>query len=105
MCSELPTLLHRHLRASRYYAHNTDSIVIQADSSRKQDQNVDDCMQKLKDEICKIAHRLIPGETSPEKQAKVQGMIKANDLARIKSKKLHSGKKSARRSSSSKSDY
>ena len=79
--------------------------MIQADSSRKQDQNVEDCMMKLRDEISRIGHQLIPGETSPEKREKVQKMIKANDEARIVNKKVHSGKKSARRSSVQKPDY
>ncbi|KAI9798575.1 MAG: hypothetical protein M1833_004712 [Piccolia ochrophora] len=97
----LPSLLHARLRAHRYYASGSDSIIIQAQSSRKQAQNDRDCLDKLFDAIVGAAKSVIPGETSAEQKRRAQNLRKAEDEARLRGKKAHTAKKVARRGGSS----
>jgi peptidyl-tRNA hydrolase ICT1 len=70
----IPSLLHQQLRQSRYYAPNSDSIVIQADDSRKQADNAHHCFVKLNSLISEAAEQMIPGETSDEQKQRVQNL-------------------------------
>ncbi|KAL2788461.1 hypothetical protein BJX66DRAFT_255790 [Aspergillus keveii] len=94
----VPRILHSPLQTSRYYAARTHSLVIQSEESRKQAANVDACFEKLHQLIRVTAKDLIPGETSVEQRKRVHKLKKAVNEARIKAKKLHSSKKSGRRS-------
>ncbi|KAF2144551.1 uncharacterized protein K452DRAFT_266480 [Aplosporella prunicola CBS 121167] len=93
----LPNLFHQEMRASRYYASNSNSLVIQADDSRKQNDNVHSCFVKLHQLIAEAGRRLVPGETSDEQKERVRNLEKANNEARLKAKKSHSQKKSSRK--------
>ncbi|KAL2803387.1 hypothetical protein BJX63DRAFT_425316 [Aspergillus granulosus] len=95
----VPRILHPPLQTSRYYAARTHSLVIQSEESRKQAANVDACYEKLHQLLTATAKDLIPGETSAEQRVRVQKLQKAANEARIKAKKLHSSKKTGRRSS------
>lgn len=68
----IPAILHTSLRASKYFAEKSDSLVIQADGSRKQAENVQECFQKLKLLIESAGKNVIKGQTTPEQMAKVR---------------------------------
>lgn len=74
LSSMVPRILHQYLRKSQYYAPNSESLVIQADSSRKQRDNVDQCFQILRDLIITAGKVAVKGETSPEQAARVKGL-------------------------------
>ncbi|EFE31944.1 peptidyl-tRNA hydrolase domain protein [Trichophyton benhamiae CBS 112371] len=115
----VPKILHPSIRSSRYYAENSQALVIQADESRKQSQNLNACFDKLTSMIAEAGRAAVPGETSPEQKKKVQKLCvvdtekttkvikkttanryyrqKAANEARIRMKKAHSNKKSSRK--------
>ncbi|EGD84662.2 hypothetical protein H112_08376 [Trichophyton rubrum D6] len=93
----VPKILHPSIRSSRYYAENSQALVIQADDSRKQSQNLNACFDKLTSMIAEAGRAAVPGETSPEQKKKVQKLQKAANEARIRMKKAHSNKKSSRK--------
>ncbi|DAA75055.1 TPA_exp: Peptidyl-tRNA hydrolase domain protein [Trichophyton benhamiae CBS 112371] len=93
----VPKILHPSIRSSRYYAENSQALVIQADESRKQSQNLNACFDKLTSMIAEAGRAAVPGETSPEQKKKVQKLQKAANEARIRMKKAHSNKKSSRK--------
>ncbi|KAL1986626.1 hypothetical protein VTN96DRAFT_6004 [Rasamsonia emersonii] len=96
----VPRILHQELRSSRYATERTDCLVIQSDESRKQSSNVESCFEKLHNLLETTAKAVIPGETSEEQKERVKKLQKAEKEARLRLKKLHSSKKSSRRSSS-----
>ncbi|RAH66898.1 peptidyl-tRNA hydrolase domain protein [Aspergillus aculeatinus CBS 121060] len=95
----VPRILHSPLQATHYIAPRTRSLVIQSEESRKRNENVESCYDKLHQLIKRTALDAIPGETSQEQKDRVQKLQKAANEARIKSKKFLSGKKSSRRGS------
>lgn len=70
--SIVPGILYEQLASTRYYAERSDSLVIQADSSRKQTENVQECFAKLQDLFLFAGKNTVQGETSPEQAAKVR---------------------------------
>lgn len=68
----VPSLLHHRIRASQYYAERSDSLVFQADSNRKQADNVDLCFTKLRGLILAAGRSSVEGETSPEQADRVE---------------------------------
>lgn len=92
----LPPALHIGVRGSRYYAQNTNSLLLQSDESRKQSDNQDTCYRKLNDMLIGVYKATIPGETSNEQKEKVQKLKRAENESRLKSKKMQSSKKSSR---------
>ncbi|KAI9680735.1 MAG: hypothetical protein M1817_004175 [Caeruleum heppii] len=97
LLSLLPTVLHPHIKTSRYHTSKSDTIVIQADGSRKQAANVEECYERLHRMIIEAGQRAVPGETSQSKKTRVKGLQKADNEARLRLKKSHSSKKAARR--------
>ncbi|PYI24965.1 hypothetical protein BP00DRAFT_452573 [Aspergillus indologenus CBS 114.80] len=95
----VPRILHSPLQATHYIAPRTRSLVIQSDESRKRNENVESCYDKLHQLIKRTAMDAIPGETSQEQKDRVQKLQKTANEARIKSKKFLSSKKSSRRGS------
>ncbi|ODM19081.1 hypothetical protein SI65_05698 [Aspergillus cristatus] len=93
----IPQVIHPQLQSSRYVAQRTNTLVIQSEESRKQAANVETCFDKLHQLLRATANEAIPGETSQGQREKVQKLKKAENEARIKSKKIHSSKKSSRR--------
>ena len=67
-----PPIFHEPLTASRYYAAKSETLVLQADSSRKQGSNVEECFQKLHQLIVHIGQSIIKGETSTDQIKKVK---------------------------------
>lgn len=70
----VPALLHSQLRASKYYAKNSHSLVIHADGSRKQSDNIHECFQKLRRLIEAAGKTVVKGETSPKQAARVRNL-------------------------------
>ncbi|TQB73584.1 hypothetical protein MPDQ_005688 [Monascus purpureus] len=95
----VPRVIHSQLLSSRYAADKSQSLVIQSEESRKQATNVESCFEKLYQLLESSAKSSIPGETSQEQKDRVRNLKKAENEARIRKKKLHSSKKSSRRSS------
>ncbi|OXV11397.1 hypothetical protein Egran_00839 [Elaphomyces granulatus] len=95
----VPPILHPRLRASRYAAERSDALVIQSDESRRQSNNVDTCFEKLHQLLEVTAKTVIPGETSWGKRERVQKLQRVQKEVRLRTKKIHSSKKSSRRGS------
>lgn len=68
----LPGLLHHELMLSRVYAEKSNSLVIQADGSRKQSDNVDECFEKLHALILRIGKAVVRGELSLATKEKIK---------------------------------
>ena len=68
----VPKLLHESIKSSRYYANKSNSLVIQADTSRNQGDNVRDCYTKLHQALKDAAKKSIKGESSREQVEKVK---------------------------------
>ncbi|MDI1485040.1 MAG: hypothetical protein OHK93_000174 [Ramalina farinacea] len=101
---QVPKLLHESIKSSRYYANKSNSLVIQADTSRSQGDNVRDCYTKLHQALKDAAKSSIKGESSREQVEKVKRLQKQGNESRLRSKKSHGSKKAARKSGSSKGD-
>lgn len=80
LTSIIPAILHASLRASKYYAEKSHSLVIHADGSRKQSDNLHECFQKLRLLIVAAGKTAVKGETSPEQAAKVRNLYVPVDL-------------------------
>ncbi|KAG9755041.1 hypothetical protein KCU73_g5544, partial [Aureobasidium melanogenum] len=65
----LPAVLRPAVSRSRYSA--KDDLVIQADDSRKQNENVHRCFVKLHEMIVQAGREVVPGETSAEQMERV----------------------------------
>lgn len=74
LTSIIPVLLHSQLRASKYYAEKSHSLVIHADGSRKQSDNIHECFQKLRLLIEAAGKTVVKGETSPEQAVRVKNL-------------------------------
>lgn len=64
--------MHDPLRASRYYAKTSESLVIQADDSRKQADNAELCWQRFYQLLKEVAGTAVPGITSDYQRSKVK---------------------------------
>ncbi|KAI7327581.1 hypothetical protein KC315_g7034 [Hortaea werneckii] len=93
----LPPLLRPHILASRYHAAKSSELVIQADDSRKQTENVNSAFRRLHELITDAGRQAVPGETSPEQTKRVAELQKADAARRRKMKEFQSKKKAARR--------
>jgi peptidyl-tRNA hydrolase ICT1 len=100
LLERIPKLLHPSILASRYYAAKSSDLVIQADDSRKQSENMESCFKKLYEIIIRAGEDAVPGETSVEQSQRVAKLQKAEAAGRKKLKQYQSSKKSARRGSS-----
>ncbi|KAJ4412623.1 hypothetical protein N0V91_000382 [Didymella pomorum] len=82
---------------SRYVAAKSNDIIVQADDSRKQNDNALACYKRLYDAIVEAGRNAVPNETSAEQQRHVKNLQKADNERRLKIKKQQSAKKSSRR--------
>lgn len=92
----VPSALHHALRSSRYYADKTNSVLIQSDESRKQQDNKETCYRKLTGMLIEIYKSTVPGETSQGQRDKVKRLQRAENEGRLRMKKAHSTKKAGR---------
>ena len=68
----VPNILHQQIKESRFHAERSNALVIQADGSRKQGDNVEEVFTKLRDLIVAAGKKSVRGETSPEQVKKVK---------------------------------
>ncbi|KAL9122962.1 MAG: hypothetical protein Q9187_000487 [Circinaria calcarea] len=68
----IPGLFHEQLRSSRYYAERSNALVIQADGSRRQTDNIQECHKKLEDLLLTVGRNAVRGESTPSQIAKVK---------------------------------
>lgn len=97
LLQRVPKVMHQSLLSSRYHAAKSNGIVIQADDSRKQNDNVNACFRKLHELIMQAGRDTVPGETTPEQSKRVEQLQKAEAAGRRKMKEFQSKKKGARR--------
>ena len=76
----VPKLLHGEILHSRYYAPNTESIVIQSDENRKQVENIKTCYQKLHHLVVGAGSCCVRGETSQAQIERVKALYVVRDL-------------------------
>ncbi|TLS24429.1 hypothetical protein PpBr36_08214 [Pyricularia pennisetigena] len=93
----LPKVLHSRLKQSKYYVKGTNSISMQAQTSRSRDVNTQENRNKLFEEIQNIYTATVPGETTQATTDKYKALEKSYNKARLASKKHHSAKKNLRR--------
>lgn len=97
LLQRVPKVMHSPIMSSRYHAAKSSDIVIQADDSRKQNDNVNACFRKLHELIIQAGRETVPGETTPEQTKRVEQLQKAEAAGRRKMKEFQSKKKGARR--------
>jgi hypothetical protein len=112
LLQHIPTALHHEIRASRHVAERANALIIQADDSRKQSDNAQNCYRRLYEAIVDAGRHAIPGETSAEQAQRVKNLSvgrvqlrplltaarqKSDNERRLKSKRTHSAKKCSRR--------
>jgi peptidyl-tRNA hydrolase ICT1 len=85
------------LHASAYVTKEGD-LLMHSQRHRTQEQNKEDCFEKLADIIVHTGKDNLTGETSDETKLKVEKHIRHDNASRIKSKKIHANKKASRRS-------
>jgi peptidyl-tRNA hydrolase ICT1 len=90
-------MLRQPLLSSRYHAPKSDSLIIQADDSRKQVDNATACFRRLYSLIIDIGRDNIPNETAAGQSERVEKLQKAEAAGRRKLKERQSSKKAARR--------
>ena len=70
----VPKILHPDIEASRYYAKNSKSLVIQDDGTRDRSNNVQQCYKKLHALMVAAGKSSVRGETSPAQLEKVKNL-------------------------------
>ena len=70
----IPEILRHDIEASRYYAENSKSLVIQGDGSRDRTNNVQDCYKKLHALVVDAGRSSVRGETSLAQVKKVKNL-------------------------------
>ena len=68
----VPRLILEQLASSRFAADRGKALVFQADTSRKQGDNKDDCFSKLDDLIASCYSNAVKKDASPEQLKKVE---------------------------------
>ena len=68
----VPSILWASVTSSSYCASKSNSLVIQSDDSRKQQDNVRSCFVKLNNLLLQAGRNNVPGETSPEQTERVK---------------------------------
>ncbi|KAH6872622.1 peptidyl-tRNA hydrolase domain-containing protein [Alternaria rosae] len=94
----IPAALHGEIRRSRYVAARSNAIIVQADDSRKQSDNAQNCYRRIYEAIARAGQDAVPAETSTAQVQRVKQLQKSDNERRLKSKKQQSAKKTSRRS-------
>lgn len=66
----VPKLLHSHLRSSKHYVKNKDSLSFHAQTARDKNANADENRSKLLQELRRMYSDAVPGDTDVEKKQK-----------------------------------
>jgi peptidyl-tRNA hydrolase ICT1 len=78
----VPVALHGEISRSRYVAPRTNTIIVQADDSRKQSDNAHSCYKRLYNAIAEAGHQAVPTETSAEQVQRVKDLYVLVALSR-----------------------
>lgn len=70
----VPNILHQQIKESRFHAERSNALVIQADGSRRQSDNVEEAFRKLRDLITAAGKKSVRGEPSPEQVQKAKNL-------------------------------
>ncbi|KAH9879817.1 hypothetical protein J1614_001841 [Plenodomus biglobosus] len=97
LLQHVPIAIHSELKRSRYVAVRSNSMIVQADDSRKQSDNAHSCYKRLYEAVVEAGKHAVPTETSAEQVQRVKDLQKNDNERRLKSKKHQSAKKSSRR--------
>jgi hypothetical protein len=73
----VPNALHSEIRSSRYIAERSDSLIIQSDENRKQNDNAHSCYARLHQVIVEAGRNALPGQTSSEQAKRVKDLYVA----------------------------
>ncbi|KAL1601786.1 hypothetical protein SLS60_006701 [Paraconiothyrium brasiliense] len=79
LLEHVPSALHHEIRTSRYVAERSSAIIIQADDSRKQNDNAHSCYKRLYEAVVEAGRAAIPGETSAEQAKRVKDLYSPRD--------------------------
>lgn len=74
LLKRVPIALHSEIRSSRYVAERSNTVIIQADDSRKQNDNAHSCYKRLHQMIVEAGRNAVPGETSAEQAQYVKDL-------------------------------
>jgi peptidyl-tRNA hydrolase ICT1 len=70
----VPAVLHGEIRRSRYVAARSNTIIVQADDSRKQSDNAHSCYKRLYEAIAEAGQHAVPAETSADQVQRVKDL-------------------------------
>lgn len=70
----VPAAIHGELRRSRYVAARSNTMIVQADDSRKQNENAQSCYKRLYEAIIEAGQYAVPTETSAEQVQRVKDL-------------------------------
>ncbi|KAL1800226.1 hypothetical protein ACET3X_000568 [Alternaria dauci] len=93
----VPAALHGEIRRCRYVAARSNTIIVQADDSRKQSDNAQSCYKRLYEAIAQAGQDAVPAETPAAQVQRVKNLQKSDNERRLRSKKQQSAKKTSRR--------
>lgn len=74
LLNHVPLALHEEISRSRYVAARSNDIIVQADDSRKQNDNAHSCYKRLYDAIVEAGRNVVPNETSAEQMRHVKNL-------------------------------
>ncbi|CAN9113081.1 unnamed protein product [Alternaria alternata] len=75
----------------------SNTIIVQADDSRKQSDNAQSCYKRLYEAIAQAGQDAVPAETPAAQVQRVKHLQKSDNERRLKSKKQQSARKTSRR--------
>lgn len=74
LLNHVPAALHGEISRSRYVSAKSNDIIVQADDSRKQNDNAHSCYKRLYDAIVEAGRNAVPNETSVEQMRHVKNL-------------------------------
>ena len=85
----VPAALHGEIRRSRYLAARSNTIIVQADDSRKQSDNAQSCYRRIYEAIARAGQDAVPAETSAAQVQRVKQLyVVALPIAQATARKL-----------------
>ena len=74
LLQHIPAALHGEIKRSRYVAAKSNTMIVQADNSRKQSDNAHSCYKRLYEAIVEAGQHAVPNETSAEQLQHVKNL-------------------------------
>ena len=84
LLQHVPSALHNDIRNSRYLAARSNALIIQADDSRKQNDNAHSCYKRLHEAIVDAGRNAVPGQTTAEQAERVKNLCVAPGASAIR---------------------